>query len=64
MLIKELVSMQHQVNMSTTIFIPVAASPSASNSDTFLITLTKAVPPPDTIPSSTAARVEFKASYF
>ncbi len=29
---------------------------------TLLMTLTRAVPPPDTIPSSTAARVAFNAS--
>ncbi len=45
-----------------TIFIPVATSPSASISATLLYTLRSAVPPPDTIPSSTAARVEFNAS--
>ena len=39
----------------TTILIPVATSPSASTAETLLITFTRAVPPPETIPSSTAA---------
>ena len=42
--------------------IPVNSSPSASRSSKEAITLTSAVPPPGTNPSSTAARVAFKAS--
>ena len=41
---------------------PVASSPSSSSSATLEITLTRAVPPPATIPSSTAARVALRAS--
>ena len=41
---------------------PVASSPSNSSSATFEMTLTSAVPPPATIPSSTAARVALRAS--
>jgi len=37
---------------------PVASSPSNSRAATAEITLTRAVPPPATIPSSTAARVQ------
>ena len=43
-------------------FIPVCSSPTASSFSTSEITWTSAVPPPGTIPSSTAALVEFKAS--
>ena len=35
--------------------------PSRSSSATFAMTLTRAVPPPATIPSSTAARVALRA---
>lgn len=49
-------------NARRTMLIPVATSPSAETEATLLYTFTRAVPPPDTIPSSTAARVEFSAS--
>ena len=42
--------------------IPVASSPSASIAATFVYTFISEVPPPATIPSSTAARVELSAS--
>ena len=42
--------------------IPVCTSPSSSKAATLPITFTNAVPPPGTNPSSTAARVAFKAS--
>ena len=45
-----------------TILRPVASSPVNSKSATAGITLTRAVPPPATIPSSTAARVALRAS--
>ena len=45
-----------------TILRPVASSPVNSRPATASRTLTKAVPPPDTIPSSTAARVALRAS--
>ena len=41
---------------------PVASSPVSSRAATAPKTFTKAVPPPETIPSSTAARVAFRAS--
>ena len=45
-----------------TILIPVFTSPSASSLSRAGRMSTKVVPPPATIPSSTAARVAFKAS--
>ncbi len=42
--------------------IPVWTSPSSESAATAGIALTKAVPPPETKPSSTAARVAFNAS--
>ena len=46
----------------STMLRPVASSPSNSRVSTAEITLARAVPPPATIPSSTAARVALRAS--